>query len=396
MHRGLVAVCVVAVGAAGCASQQKTENGAAQPVSTQQRITNNAWFDLANCYPQQLEVPKPVTNESLVGYLVSARPQLNECFVDPKNRGPAPTTQASIEATVTDQGVTYNVTGDNVTPEGKACVENALKARTGLEPLPQGAAPVTGTIQFQHNVGQSPAVTMGGNEANEAVGAVRLALPGWCECFEPWKNAPPRSMSAKVTLVKASPTPTSVVFEGQPETPEAGSVQQCLNTKITSLQIPHTSEQLTIPVVFNLIHSGVAELLPTDRPELQILQLDALRAQSSSNVAIALGARGSAQKNWADMVARYQANNKAFTLKQLQEGCADLLAADDALLAALEKQKENEQRTLEFVQAQAATDPAWNEAVAAAQKQLEGANTEIENTKKLRAEDAQGCPKVRY
>lgn len=391
---GTSALCLAALGFGGCASQNEAVR--TDSVTQQQRIQNNSYFDLANCFPRTLDVPRPVTQESLIGFLVTARPELNECFVDPKHRGSEATTHAVINATVDQTGVKYDVTGENLTPEGTACVQKALQAKPGLEPLPEGLAPVTGKLDFTHTVGQSPSVVMGVNEASDVIGAVRLALPGWCPCFEPWSTSAPKPLQAKLNLASASPTPTAVNFE--PAADEAGTkVQACLQEKLTALSVPVKSEQLILPVNFLLIHSGVADPLPEGaRPELALLQFDALRAQNAANVALALGSRANAARTYDGIVQKYKANPKAVTVADLKNRCQDMLAADDALLAAQERQLENEQKTLAFLQSQAAGNPEWAEAATAAQGQVDAAKKDIEQTRQLRAQDADACPKVKY
>src|SRR5512139_446886 len=188
MRRAALAVVVFACGGLiGCATQQGAQGG---PKTEQQRITNIGYFDLKNCWPGKVEL-KPVTKEAVIGFLVNSRPELNECFVDPKNRGPADVTHAVIKMTVNEQGPSFDVQGENLTPAGTECVKTVLSSRASVEPLPAGAAPVEGQIDFQHKIGVSPAVRMGVNEASDATGAIRLAIPKWCDCFAPWENKAP-------------------------------------------------------------------------------------------------------------------------------------------------------------------------------------------------------------
>lgn len=395
MKRAVVAAVgsVVAFGL-GCASQKQEQK--AQPVTQQVRITNRAVFDLESCFPTQLEVPQPVNTASLTGFLAAARPDIFECLVDPKNRGPAQDTTVNVQATVDDQGVSYAVSGDNLTPAGTTCVENAMKARTGLEPLPKGAAPVTAKSVTGHKVGADPAVTLGLNEINDVVGKVRLALPQWCDCFEPWKTAAPHSMTAHVELKKGSPTPTSVTFDQAPDETTA-KVQSCLAQKIQALPLTTTSDELKVPVNILLIHSGISEPLPgTVDPTLALDQFDAIRAQSLSNAAILAGSRKTAADAYNALVDKYKANPKKVTVKDLKDKCQAMLSADDALLSALEGARDNEQKTLSFVQAQAAKDPRWQPTVQKSQEQLQGAEKDLQSYKQQRAKDADACPKVHY
>ncbi|MGQ0505162.1 MAG: hypothetical protein ACT4TC_07550, partial [Myxococcaceae bacterium] len=135
------AAAVAAMGLlAGCATTGSASSGGEK--SERQKITNQSYFDLANCSPRTVEVPKPASKESIIGYLVSARPEVMECMVDPANRGPAKDTKAVITATVSDTGVAYDVQGENLTPAGIGCIKSMFEARKGIEPLAKGAAPV--------------------------------------------------------------------------------------------------------------------------------------------------------------------------------------------------------------------------------------------------------------
>lgn len=403
MRRAVVAVVVGALGSFGCATTGEQQK--AEPKTEQQRVTNIGYFDLKNCWPGVVDLPKPVTKEALIGFLVSSRPEISECFVNPKHRGPEQTTRAVIAATVDQKGETYEVTGENLTPEGIECVKKVLTARGGIEALPEGAQPVQGQIDFQHKVGASPAVVLGINEASDVTGTLRLEMGNWCDCFEPWKTAPPKSFDGTVSLVKAQPTPTSVDFQPT-EDATVQQVQACVREKVMPLNLPHSSEQLKVPMRVLLIHSGINEPLPEGvPPELQFTQLEMLRAQRAGDVAMTLGTRTVVGQAWDKLVADYKAQAEAakktkklpsITLKQLQDQCAELLAADEAWIASLEKQLENEQRTLQFVQQRAQQDPAWQDVVPAAQKQVEGAQADLANAKKTREEDAAACPKARY
>src|SRR5512143_2611806 len=73
---------------AACAGPQKQETAAKQaaPVQERLRITNQPAFDVATCHPRQLTLPQPPNQAAIIGALVSARPQVMECLVDPKNR----------------------------------------------------------------------------------------------------------------------------------------------------------------------------------------------------------------------------------------------------------------------------------------------------------------------
>jgi hypothetical protein len=393
MPRGVVGVFVFAC--IGCASSPQKGDEASHPVRREQRVTNISYFDLENCFPRDMELPKPANKEGLIGFLVASRPEIGECLVRPEHRGAERTTRATIAVNVTDQGPEFQVTSQSVTPAGVECIRKALQARGKIEPLPNGAPPVSASIDYQHSTGVNPAVVMGVNEASDAVGTIRLAMKEWCGCFEPWKSAAPKSLMAKVVLVKGTPTPTEVTFE--PPTDEAsGRVQSCVTEKLKALPVPHTSDRVEVPLPIFPIHSGVDEELAPDKPELAFLQLEAIRTQRAADVALAIGSRATAVTVYDGLVAKYKANPKSVTVKDLRERCQKLLQTDDAWIAGLEKQLRSEDRTLAFAKSQQAKDDSWGEVATAAHGQVEASQKELEGARATRKQDEGACPKVTY
>lgn len=394
MPRGVYRA-VIGVACLGCASSPEKAGEPAGPKMLEQRVTNVSYFDLENCFPREMAVPSPITKESLVGVLVAARPEIGECLVPPEHRGAERTTRATIAATITDQGTEFQVTSQHITPAGVDCIRQALQRHAKIEPLPKGAPPVSASIDYQHTLGVNPGVVKGVNESSDALGAIRLAVKNWCECFEPWKSAPPRSLMGKVTLVKGTATPTQVTFDPAPDETST-KAQACLTEKLKALAIPHTSDKVEVPAPILLIHSGVDEELPADRPEVAFVQLDALRSQRAADVALAIGARGAAVTVYDGLVSKYKANPKSVTVKELKDRCQKLLEADDAWMAALEKQLGSEERTLAFARAQQAKDQSWGEVVTAAQGQVQATQKEMEAARATRKQDEGACPKVSY
>ncbi|HEY8209248.1 MAG TPA: hypothetical protein VIG99_17285 [Myxococcaceae bacterium] len=90
-------------------------------------VTNQTWFDLANCFGQAPAVPPRASDGVLIGLLQSANPQIMECMADPKNRGPKERTAITVSTKVPESGVPdHTVTSDNITPDGEACVRGVL------------------------------------------------------------------------------------------------------------------------------------------------------------------------------------------------------------------------------------------------------------------------------
>src|SRR4051812_37740247 len=114
---------VPVLSAALCLASCATTSGQAGGGTTaeKQKIANLTYFDLVNCAARAMDVPRPINKEGVTGFLVAARPQVMECLVDAKNRGPEKATKAQVTTSVTEAGVEHKVSGENLTPEGQKC-----------------------------------------------------------------------------------------------------------------------------------------------------------------------------------------------------------------------------------------------------------------------------------
>ena len=179
----------------------------------------------------------PPTRASCVGALLSARPQVMECLVDPKNRGPAATTKVTVKTTVTDQGATHAVTGENLTPEGQPASRRCWTRACSSQPLAKGAQPVEATTTFEHEQANSPSVTFGVNEGSDFSGAVRLAQPQLVRLLRGLQaTRRPPVLTAKRRQLKKAPADArrSVTFEPAGST-EGDQLAACLQPKIAAL-----------------------------------------------------------------------------------------------------------------------------------------------------------------
>jgi hypothetical protein len=392
---------VAALAACGGADQPGpvTPAGAQGSKVEAQKVANLDYFDVATVAPTPPSLARRPDRDALLGVELAARPVLLECLVDPKNRGPEKATHVVVDATTTDTGVEHHITGTNVTASGAACLENALKAWT--KGLPTGpGAPVESHLEIDHLAGVNPAVVLGVNDASDVAAAVRLALPGWGECFAEWKNAPPRLLRANLKAARAkdaSPAVllASVAFEPTAD-PAAGKVAACLEGKLKTLAIkPPQGESVTVPYVFRLVHSGIDGALPDAPPDLQLVELDLQRARRLSEVAIAIGERAQVLASYDDRVKRYKAKARPeVTLAELSDECTALLAAGDKLLVAAERQTATEDATHLFAESHKAKDPAWTEAEATAAKSLSESQRELATYRTLRKKDESACPKL--
>jgi hypothetical protein len=253
-------------------------------------------------------------------------------------------------------------------------------------------------VEFEHVTGVYPSVTLGVNEASDIAGAIRLALPGWSDCFTDWKSAPPRQLSATVKVTRPKPpapqvTPSEVTFEA---TGDAGAdkVAACLKTKMLALQMKAPSGDLvTVPYPFRFGHSGLSDLLPGATADMQFTQFDLLRARRLAESSIALGGRNTAAAAYDDAIKRYKAKSADSSVAELREKCAALLAADDKAIDTLQKQLAVKEATHRFAQEQMAKDPAWANAEALTAKEIPDAKKDVETFKGARKSDEGTCPK---
>jgi hypothetical protein len=393
MLRRLAVACVLVT--AACAGQQKTDS-ASTTVQERMRITNQPAFDVAHCQKRTLTLPQPPNQGLLVGALVSARPQVMECLVDPKSRAGGDSTRLTVKTSVTEQAATHTATGENLTPEGQKCVQDAVNAFVPLQPLAKGAQPVEAQVEFVHVVSSSPSIKFGINEGSDFSGTVRLAQPTWCDCYAAYTSRAPPLLTAKITLRKGSPTPADVTFEASGST-EGDQLAACLKQKVVALPARVSTEELSFPhrfLHFNSMATEAAANLPT---ELRFQQLELVRNQAAAATAIAFGMRANAAEAYDAIVTEYKKDpKKNFGLiPQLRERCAALVKAADGWLAAIETQQSVDQQTVTLVQELKAKDAAWADVETASQGALATTQKDLATAKQRRQEDEAACPKDR-
>src|SRR5262249_13223736 len=126
----------LALALTACAAQDASSSGGKtaakvdEPKVAQQQLKNLGEFDVGLFSLEPPAIPPRVNNDVLSAILYAARPNILECLVDPQHRGADKHTKIVIDATLTDAGVDSKVTGQNLTPEGTACIEGALKKWT--------------------------------------------------------------------------------------------------------------------------------------------------------------------------------------------------------------------------------------------------------------------------
>lgn len=405
MKHRLTVLFALALASCGPAQQEEVKGPEQpQPVTAQQRITNINQSDLAVCFPKAPAVPDKITTEVLTGLLVAARPQVMECLVDPKRRGAEKETRVVIKSTLGASGLEHAVSGQNLTPDGEACVRSALGRYFATVPQlasPPAAAsappaPVTAEALVQHVSGVSPTVTLGLNEGSDISGTVRLMQSTWCDCYAEWKDAPPRPLKAKIKIAKGdSAAPSDVTFEPTNDA-NADKVAACLAGKVKGLRFKVTTDELTLPYTFLFLHSSHDGALSAAPPEIQFAQLDALRGQRAAAAVIAVGARSSAAVTYDDLVKKYKAKPASVQVDDLKARCADLLKTDDGWIAAIERQLDIDQKTVALIAELKAKDPGWAKAEAASQSNVDATKKDLELAKKTRSDDSGICPKERF
>ena len=401
------AALLLAVALPACAADQADPKSPAkdQSKAEQQKIAAVGYFDLGTLAVSPPAIPARVNKEVLTGVEVLVRPYVMECLVDPRNRGADKQTTVVVDGSLVDAGVEHKITGQNLTPAGTACIDGALKRWTAAIPglnARAASGPVQSHVEFQHLVGTSPAVTLGLNDASDLAAGVRLAVPGWGDCFAEWKAAAPRALqvSIKVTRPAGTPpaqvSPADAIFEAAGDA-AADKVAACLKTKLLALKVKTpATESLTVPFTFRFVHSGVADALPVAAPEVQFAQLDLTRGRRAAEVAISLGDRMVAVGSYDGAVKGYKEKAKPeVTVKELKEKCAALLAADDKVIEALRRQHAVEETTHRFATEQRAKDPSWADAEAAAAQKVALAQKDVDGFVGFRKQDEAACPKER-
>ncbi|MCP3165587.1 hypothetical protein [Myxococcus qinghaiensis] len=397
MLRRLVVASVVFT--AACAGQQKpAENAdtAAKPQTTEERVRigNQPAFDVATCFPRELTLP-PSNQAVVVGAMLTTRPEVMECLVAPTSRGAAEKTVVTVKTTVTDASATHAVTGENLTPEGQQCIQAVVDKLVKPQPLAKGAQPLESTSTFEHDTTSSSSVKFGINEGSDYSGAIRLAQPGWCDCYANAKDSTPPVLTARVTLVKGQPL-SEVVFEPSGST-EGDQLAACLKTKLAAVPAKATSDKLTYPHRFVHFNSGGSEASSTLPPNLRFFQLELIRNQRAADAAIAVGDRVNTALSYDGVVKKYNATKNTGLVQEMTSKCKAYVEAAQGVVKALEAQQSVDQASLTLVQELKATDAEGWAPVETASKAALDATKEDLTKASSEAQSAPGlCPKVSY
>jgi len=393
LRRAAVASLVLT---ASCAPMQKKEGAAAAPAQDTVRVSNQHPFDMAVCQAAQpVQLPQPVNPDILLGALSAARPQVMECLVPPTSRGEGKSTRVVVKAQVSDQGGKYTVSGENLSPEGQACVQKAVEGQVPLTASPKGAAPVSAEVEFTHEQGRSLAVTLGGDSGSDYSGAVRLGQPQWCDCYAGYTTQVPPTLMAHVQLAKGQATPAEVTFDPV-TTPEGTTLATCLQQKMMALPVKAPPEAMRFSRRFIHFNSRATEPSTDPLPEQRFLQMELVRQQRAADTTLAFGARDSASEGYDAVVMKYQKSKDKKLLAELATRCNQVVEADAKWAGAVEAQLKADQQSLAIAQELKVKDAAtWTPAEASVQQSVTSSQEELSRAQKRVQADRDACSKMK-
>jgi hypothetical protein len=401
-----------------CAGGQTA--GGVPPAESKQRLSNLVPFDLSNCFTKAIELGKPVNEYALQAAFRAARPAIQECLTDGRTYDASKPVKGTTTITVDASGPKVAVAAEGLQPAAQTCLEKAVGAQlANITPLTADAKPVSFTGPFER--GANTAVRLGINEVSDVEGTVRLSLPQWCDCFEPYRTKAPPQLSGQIDVVRPDAAKSAdrfklpdggvrstqpVVSSLRPSESDPASTQlaSCLNQRIEQLQFKTTTDELIVPAQLLLINSNSRETLsPSAAPLLQFAQLDAVIQQREAESFAQLARRQTVADAYDQNVQRYQAGIKSkdqkkrraadALVKDLKTGCAALVRADDDYTRALEAQAAVEQKALDMARTFKAKDPSWADAETAAVAALADTQKQLDASRQLRAANEKACPK---
>ena len=278
-----------------------------------------------------------------------------------------------------------------------------------LQGLPPGVA--AAQVRFVHDVKAQPTVRGDVNDTSVAAGQIRLALPTMCSCFEPWKGTDPVAFQLLAVLKKpetqladggtvtppATTSPSSVTLTTPEGDATTATVAACVKDQVEKMAFKTpTDRDAQIPYNFQFINSASGKPMSSGESWAKYQQIEELSRLRSAESAISKGARVSAANVYNQLVEKFKKNNYSVTVKTLTGRCQDLLKADDAWLATVQKQVELEQQRKDLVAALVKEDSGrWGSAEKTSARAMEVASKEIDEAKGARKADEVACPKVK-
>jgi hypothetical protein len=352
-------------------------------------VTNQVPFDIATALAPP-PLPSPVNATLLAGALFRARPVVLECLVAPATRGAAERTLARADVRVDRQGLHVDVSGDNLTPAGRACVQDALRRQLPASPQPVDAGPVQQRLEVEHLRAEHPSVRLGVNAASDFAAAARLALPGWGDCFAPWRDRVPPPVAFTITLDKAAglrADDLDVPFAARP-------LAACLRKRLGGLpRRTGNLDTLSFPLRLWFFNGAASAGAATLDPQLRMFQFDARRDRLAGEIAVARGARTVPATRYDGLVKRYKAAPSADQVPALFATCKALVEASDAWVARTQEQVALNRELNALATSLARADAAWNGVVNQTDAALRTMEGDLAGARRQRDADQAACPR---
>jgi hypothetical protein len=347
-----------------CAPVQKQGTGgeaAAAPASEDTvKVSNQVAFDIASC-PQAVTLPDNATPNALVGALKAIRPSVMECMVAPSSRGPAKTTNVVAKLSVSDKETKATVAGDNLTPEGQACIQKTIETLIPLKPQPKGFAPSLGEAEFVHEAGRSHSVTLGESVGSDWSAAVRLGQPQWCDCYAAFATTAPPLLRASIKLAKGQAAPANIAFDPA-GSPEGEALVACLKQKLMAVPLGTVAEDAQFSRAFLHYNSRAPEPSVGMAAEVRFNQVELARNYRTGAAQAALGAHESATDAFDAAIVKSQKAKdkaaKAAAAAEVAEKCTQLIDAGNKLVVATEAQLKAEMAVMASASELKAKNPA--------------------------------------
>jgi hypothetical protein len=373
-----------------------------------QKIGNFVPFDLAVCFEKPATVSKPVTEITLQGLWILARPLVRECLVNTRLYAKSPAFKITLS--VTDTGFVRTIDSDGLTPAGKKCIDDAVgRVSPPIDPLPAGSKPVS----FSDSVPDWPdteQVRFGINEFSDVTATLRLALPTMCNCFEPYRTgADPAPIGIKVRLTPA-PEKFKEADGGTPNKVEvtvgegpAAPVKACITTALLGLTYPpfKSDNQVTVPYQFDFLNAMATSTDVASLPDpIKYAQLEVMGVPRGAHSQLELTRLNAASAQYNALVVSYQNTNKTDPkkahgmVKDLVNSCKALVGEHDAYIDALVDESKLRKEQLAVLTALKAKDAAWGPFEANAQKLTTESEQLVTKAKEGRTATEKICPKV--
>jgi len=365
----------------GCTAQQ----AAHRAWVSRQAIENLVHFDVASCQKPSGLVSKVTNSETILGGMLWAQPAILECLVPPKNRRGPEDSFVQLATFVDDTGVLHEVNGENLSPEGVACIQSAL-APLQFQLLPPGKEKQTARMAI-HYPRHSPQVTFGLNEVSDVMGHIRLALAKACHCYAPLESVGIAEVSLELT-----------VYEGQPAhiflSGNNPDMVECLTLAIEKLELQALQGGRVLeraPLQF--IHSR-QEVFPDEaRLELLLVHADGLLAQNASVLAVRLGERREALSSYQKLSSPYKARPALAFAPAFDTLCARLNEANAAWVLALETQLQLHKRIADMAAKLRSQNALWEDAATQASEVALKAHAAVAQAQQALAADKEACQK---